>query len=238
MFHQTAKEYLLDNSKQHSGDWRRPTETEAHSTLTWVCLKFLQFKTFDEPPWPASRHSEAIEEAVLRVQDKRTFLSYSARDWPKHLPGWEEDPSLDIIFAALRLCTVKTGFCRTWRAICIGLTTEEIDGWDELAVASESGLVPVVEYILNQRCSINDRDTGQAALPSSGSKKVVAKMLATNASIDNQHSGFVNALQAAASGGHGQILTMLLLAGADVDVQGGRLAMRLWEQHLGNRMRW
>ncbi|CZR58779.1 uncharacterized protein PAC_08671 [Phialocephala subalpina] len=140
LIHQTAKEYLLQQSIHGSGSfpgiWKHALASKAsHEMLARACLQYLQFKTFEKPPsveddflrrnilfdrhgWWREDYPVSID-AIDAYLKEHSFLEYAACNWFDHLEKCKLARDDDLIAKALQLCNVQSKAWTTWFTVFI-----------------------------------------------------------------------------------------------------------------------
>ena len=214
LIHQTAREFLLGTTSSHSADsgnsgkWQGSFDiTEAHGTISKVCLDYLSFEDI-----PETYESER--------KDKSPLFNYAAKNWPNHYTLQSSKVAKDSREAAKTLCRGLSGghwldkydFMRS--VIETGQSTS-------LAVASLAGLVDVVEEFLTEGADVDAQDDFHgSALQAASSKRhyqVVQILLERGADINAQGGPAGGALHAAACVPDYRMVQLLLEKGADVN---------------------
>ena len=241
LIHQTAREFLLGTSDSHSkdpGKWQGCFDiTEAHGTISKVCLDYLNF---DDLATMSTREWWATSKALIRqgkdpvpVDKPLRLFDYAANNWPDHYTLQSTKLAKDSRRAAHMLC--NTGASGgLWFSIYCGTQTSSIVSSSQgssLAIASWLGLVYVVEEILNEGADVNAQggllSNSLQTASSRGHYQVIQLLLESGADVNAPAGRYGTALQVASFNGHYQVVQLLLENGADVNAQGGFLSNSL-----------
>lgn len=210
LIHQTAREFLLGTSDSHSkdsGKWQGCFDiTEAHGTISKVCLDYLSFDDV------AGREGSECEDGYTRLFD------YAAKNWPDHYKLQSSKLAKNSRTAAHMLCNAGASG---------GPWLENYEGRIETrksasltVVASMLGLVDVVEELLTEGADVNAKDDFHGSALQAASYTChyeVVQVLLENGADINAQGGFGGALHAAAIASHYQMVQMLIEKGADVN---------------------
>ena len=171
LIHQTAKEFLTwssDFSKPLAGMWEHSLmPEESNSLLASICISLLMFDDFQKDPLLA----EGLDHPVSTAQYEKycnanVFLEYAAKWWPEHLKSSLVEQQNALLQKTVDLCNVKSRRCWTWlRVKRFAEDDYQPSGFTDLILASELGLVALVEYMLSTGVDVNARDKeGASAL--------------------------------------------------------------------------
>ncbi|KIX01363.1 uncharacterized protein Z518_09088 [Rhinocladiella mackenziei CBS 650.93] len=222
LIHQTAREFLLRSTGDKDKDgaalgssmrWYHSLDiVDAEHTVAQVCITLLLFHFFKgNAPW-ADFYGTRFdwERGYGRLISKYPFLQYASTRWAEHYQMSQHLSKDEEIGLVLSICDVQRTYCQTWFPI---YWYSEM--WHErppatcLVIASTFGLVRVVEQVLESL--------------SSGHSNQLTACRESNlyTGINEPVEYFGNALQAASSRGHPEVVKMLLDRGADVNAEGG-----------------
>ena len=222
LIHQTAKEFLLGSSGSHSthlGKWQGCFDiTQAHGTVSKVCLHYLNF-----------------DDLSSASGEPRRLFDYAANNWPDHYTLQSCELARKSRRAAQSLCNraASEGQWLNFYGPTNRLFFGELPQCTSLAIASYLELVYVIEDCLTEGAEVNAQDAlfGNALQAASlgGHYQVVQLLLENGANINTQGGRFNNALYAASVHGHSQVVQLLLEKGADINTQSGRFGNALYE---------
>jgi ankyrin repeat protein len=134
-------------------------------------------------------------------KDKFAFLSYAAAHWPLHYGSQDSAAAEQCREDARMLCNMTGYYASLWVRDYFHQRGLWHYGWTDLALASYLGLKEVVQLILSEE----ETDVN-----------------AYDGTYQDYSSNYGTALQAASAEGHGEIVHILLDAGADVEAKGGK----------------
>jgi ankyrin repeat protein len=132
-------------------------------------------------------------------KDKFAFLSYAAAHWPLHYGSQDSAAAEQCREDARMLCNMTGYYASLWVRDYFHQRGLWHYGWTDLALASYLGLKEVVQLILSEE----ETDVN-----------------AYDGTYQDYSSNYGTALQAASAEGHGEIVHILLDAGADVNLEG------------------
>ena len=221
LIHQTAREFLLrtKESPLYPDKWEGCLDmATAHSTISQICLAYLNFDDFAGTP---QNHSS--QNSYAREDECYHLLHYAAVNWAAHYSSQPSEFAKNAQKAAQKLCNTSLPQQSYWFKIYCESEYLGFEAWTSLGIASLLGLRYVVETFLNERADVNAQGEfyGNAlqAASSRGHDQVVQILLAKGADVNAQGGVYGNALQAASYRGHGQVVQILLAEGADVNAQ-------------------
>ena len=215
LIHQTAREFLLrtsDSQSKDPGKWQGCFDiTEAHGTISKVCLDYLSFGDL------AGREGSECEDGYTRLFD------YAAKNWPDHYNLQSSKLAKDSRRAAHMLCNTEA-LEDLW--VPIYNEAQNYPGQrsllgDSLTNASWLGLVYVVEDVLNEGADVYAQHCGfdKALYIASyrGHYQVVQLLLEKGADVNAQGSESSRALTTALYYSQDQIVLMLLKNGFNLE---------------------
>ncbi|KAK0701259.1 hypothetical protein B0H67DRAFT_443622, partial [Lasiosphaeris hirsuta] len=209
LFHQTARDFLLVGSNSGSrdgGTWQGClTLPQSHSSMSRSCLYYLRLLA-DNTSSNSFAYLDPKEYQTL--QQDYPFLSYAAAHWSTHYLAASTTPDSPDKDHALSLCNPahahvwapkhlsRVHFLRWW-------------AWSDLALASYTGLAPVVEDILSH-CEKRGTEHGTALriADARGYAGVVALLLehGADASRGARGNGHTTPPEVAEVGGHAEVV--------------------------------
>jgi hypothetical protein len=219
----SVKDYLLSQHRQSGANVFSINEKLSHSLIALSCLAYLlQFNNLD-----------------MLNDNNLPLAQYAAEYWIAHVQsGGNEWTNTQLkLVTTLFQPQHTTPFISWVRLLDIDHPWQSLRGKNfnipsTIYYASLSGLLPVVQALLENGAEVNAREGeyGSALQAASykGNEAIVGLLLEKGADVNLQGGHFGNALRAASSEGHGAIVSMLLEMGADVNVQGG-----VWECSSG-----
>ena len=241
LIHQTAREFLLGTPGSHSaglgksGKWQGCFDmTEAHGTISKVCLDYLNFGDIpgidepereDEAKWQDESECEDepdCENASEGEDGSPSLFDYAATNWPDHYTLQSSKDAKDSRETVKMLCNRGASgdyWLDRYETVIRGKRSTEQS--TSLGVASLVGLVDVVEEFLTEGADVNAQDGYYgSALQAASSRchyQVVQVLLENGADINAQGGSYGGALHAAVSVPHYRMVQMLLEKGADVN---------------------
>ncbi len=171
LIHQTAKEFLRWNpevSMPPPGMWEHSLmPEESDSLLARICVSLLMFDDFQKDPLSA----EGLDHPVSTAQydqycNTHVFLKYASEWWPEHLKSSRVEQQNTLLQKTAYLCNVQSRRCWTWLRVKRFAEDEyQPSGFTDLILASQLGLVVLVQYLLSKGVDVNARDKeGASAL--------------------------------------------------------------------------
>ena len=242
LIHQTAKEFLIGTSGAHSaesgnlGKWQGCFDTtEAHGTISKVCLRYLNFDDlavrdeYERIYGSEGEDDSDVDEFQYEVRSSSLF-DYAARNWPEHYTLQSSKDAKDSRESAKMLCNRGASgaywleqYDELRRGMALGVSREmrRTRHSTILGVASLLGLVDVVEELLTEGADVNAEDAYHGSALKAASYRchyqVVQVLLENGADINAQGDPHGGALHAAASVPHYRMVQMLLEKGADAN---------------------
>ena len=222
LIHQTAREFLIcssisqdESSREWEGCLNMPT---AHGTISQICLHYLNLKDFA---------TKQLDQPIDFITEEYPFLAYAAREWSGHYNSQDGQSAQSSRKAAGMLCRTSLAqlsyWCPIFRKAQYG---NFLDNWTDLGIASQLGLIYVVEDFLNERIDVNAFNGkwnyyGTALMMASaeGHKEIVEMLLNQNAKVNAEGGEYGTALIAAVVEGRERIIEMLLKQNANVNVE-------------------
>lgn len=221
LIHQTAREFLLKSTSKNGVDsttlvpnmkWHNSLHIiTAEYIVTQVCIKLLHFDVFNKKmPWSCFHgRSNEWQPNFNYFISNFLLLEYASTAWPGHYRVSQHLSTNKEIGLVRSICDVQHAYYEAWfpffwysenfgsRPSMTDVTT--------LAIASALGFTTVVKQILG---SSGDGQYGEKT----------AYEDAMRGEIINETVGYYgNALQAASSGGHLEVVRLLVDKGAEVN---------------------
>ncbi|KAK6345483.1 hypothetical protein TWF718_007399 [Orbilia javanica] len=243
LIHQTAKEFLVPNDGQipsqsaHlSIQWKSSLGLRnSHQLLFHICIQHLFCEELG---------SDLSEVSASEYAKEYIFLDYAAKNWTTHLQQSQIQPDKTITTSILKLCDAKSKRCQIWfQTYWAGTGKDFPDGVTSLIIASYFGLVNIVKLLLNSENDIDidsqDSRYGRSALSwaaENGFGTVVMELLwgprskwfpwwlTGRAQVDSRDRYGLTPLVYAIWNRHIPVVSELLKAGADVNLQDDILA--------------
>ncbi|KAJ5490400.1 hypothetical protein N7453_011225 [Penicillium expansum] len=199
LLHQTAKEFLVPRSvpaefihiqgaspnslcqSSHGVEnvnygrsvWKHSfLPVESNRVLLEICMSCLLLNTFEQEFWEFR--------GLISFGDEHVLLLYSSENWTLHFRNAQLAKGSYLLPFARELCQPKSQRLKTWLKICSGYSKLEIPT-TELMVASQFGLEPIVEMLLETGYpDIDKEDPNLRRTPLSvaaeGGSQIVVKM--------------------------------------------------------------
>ncbi|KAF2186585.1 hypothetical protein K469DRAFT_141793 [Zopfia rhizophila CBS 207.26] len=200
LLHQTAKEFLIKPRDETASPqrWRPSIDLQqSHRILAEICVTHLLFREIQEYRTVSDDNDKKVKKFALN----HTLLAYSANYWVTHIreartvcPGW--------VSKTATLCDIGRGSSSFW-----------------FRVYSMSNRLPYANRLSKPPVKKQSKLYWSAVL---GLKNETRFLLNTGANPNTQGGYYGNALQAAAYGGHEDIVKHLISSGADANVRGGQ----------------
>ena len=224
LIYQTAREFLDGTTGSHSTDSGKSGKwqgcfgiTDAHGTISKVCLDYLNFEDVAAIDGPECEDDSEWEDESLR------FFDYAANNWPDHYTLQSSELEKDSRRAAQVLCNRAASEAR-WFELYFrtrGYTYQQTRRRTSLAIVSGLGLVHVVREFLTEGADVNAQDGlhGSALMVASihGYYQVVQLLLDAGADVNAQGGLGGNSLNAALWVRNEQTVLMLLKGGANLE---------------------
>lgn len=223
LIHQTAKEFLLDNSPNNFFwySWKSSlVAAQVELDMATRCINYL-CHTIPMEDW--SNQTTAIGD------ENDTFFEYCAEHWTSHLCDdhiLQHQNLLKLVLKLYDTADVRfwSWFPVWWRVFRPYEHVPIIH--DQHVIAMNGHIVVLRERYKSEEFDLDQRDsTGTTALmwaAANGHQKVVEWLLDKGAAINAQGDYYGSALQMASEKGHEKIVKVLLKHGADVNAGGGR----------------
>ena len=187
LIHQTAREFLLRTKESPSYPDKWERCLDIATAHGTISRICLAYLNFDDFAGTSRNHSSQNSYAQ-REGERYHLLNYAAVNWVAHYSSQPSEFAKNAQKAAQNLCNTSLPQQSYWFKIYCESEYLIFEDWTSLGIASLFGLRYVVETFLTETVDIN---------------------------AQGGHYG--NALQAASSRGHNQIVQMLLDKGADVN---------------------
>ncbi|KAJ3967390.1 ankyrin repeat-containing domain protein, partial [Lentinula raphanica] len=194
--HASVKEFLLQNQDNiHQSDLFDLNAHLAHNVIAQMCLIYLQQQIYSETIWFES----------AEVQDITTFGQYATRYWAEHSKYNEKAqmPNEETIKLTLDFVQEDSKSFENWKKNYYPIPAEEL-------TLKDCNILHIIAYL--------------GLTESAG--RLFSNILASHSNPQNHktsHKGDAlgSVIQAAAYGGHKDIVELLLDNGADIEAQGG-----------------
>lgn len=151
LLHQTAKEFLVRDSRLLSTDsvnpdlvWKHTLlPSESHELLAGICTSYLLLSR------PDAVHNSNDHESQLT--NNGILFDYSANYWATHVRKSQAKISEPMARSILRLCDINSKICKNWLQVFWKKTmnTTFPEGFTSLMVASYFGLYEMVKRMLS-----------------------------------------------------------------------------------------
>ncbi|KAH7200663.1 hypothetical protein BKA60DRAFT_529043, partial [Fusarium oxysporum] len=196
LIHQTAKEFLLqqENKAPERLYWRGSIDEEkAHRQLSEICIIYLLLPEFNQRDLQRFSNTD-----WKKYCQDHVFLEYSANHWISHAQKAITGQEVKLAKKALQLCDIGNGSSSTWfQLLCSSVYLEYSKSTystppSPLYWSALFGLEGILQLLLRNPTDVN---------------------------LEGGYFG--NALQAAAYGGHKQVVSQLLAAGAEMNSRAG-----------------
>jgi hypothetical protein len=188
LIHQTARVFLMKATQSH----RTPSSAwqgclDMATAHGTISQICVAYLNFDDFASTPQDHSS--QDGFTQQDKGYNLVDYAALHWVAHYTSQPSESAKDAQKAAQNLCDTSLPQKSYWFKIyCESTYLKGFDGWTGLGIASLFGLEYVVEGFLHEGAGLNA-----------------------------QAGGSSNALQAASSVGHDQVLQILLDKGAHIN---------------------
>lgn len=247
LIHQTAREFLLQNHNTEVGNcppkkWQGCFDlATAHSTMSKVCLDYLNFDEFHIPISTKEFKNRIRCHNIGGFEGKNEsypLFEYAAGSWAAHYNSQTSESAKELLTAALKPCNNPWSNTIDWLQVSLSSSFAGIlfVEYNNLEIASLFGLTQVVETLLNKEKNFNSLACRCAALrlaSYTGHAEVVQMLLDKGADINARGEGGT-ALQIASNGGHEEVVRLLLDHGVDINPKEEELTALQLASYIGH----
>jgi len=216
--HASVKEYVLSEKPRMIQSNITINPSLGNSFVGKCCLGYLLCSTESVPICQNHAFSQTLHQRNTHKRFDQSLIRYAAKFWPKHISASKE---LCLIDQIKKLFIFDSFSFHNWvRIYNYDSYDLRMDGYSLLECASFHGLTSMVEWLLPH--IVNNTEVLDALCASLNNGHTATTNVLIEKVMNLVACGMPvgNVLHAASSGGHEEIIKLMLKKGADVNAQG------------------